>query len=74
MAWGRVQTNMVLFDVDGLGATDERFVYALKEKGILAAAIAKSRIRLVTHRGIERRHVEKALSAIENVVANIRRD
>ena len=68
----RVQTNMVLFSVDDLGVGDAPFVSALMDKGVLAAAIAKNRIRLVTHRGIEREHVEKALNAIENVVANIR--
>ena len=69
----RVQTNMVLFDMEGLGVADARFVSALKDEGVLAASTAKNRIRLVTHRGIEREHVEKALSAIENVVVNIRR-
>src|SRR3990170_518931 len=64
----RVQTNMVLFDISGLGVADERFLSSLKAKGVLAAAIAKHRIRFVVHRGIEREHVEKALNAIRSVV------
>jgi len=70
----RVQTNMALFDVGNLGVGDARFVSALKDEGVLAGAIGRNRIRLVTHRGIEREHVEKALSAIENVVLDIRVD
>src|SRR3990170_2129527 len=65
---GHVQTNMVLFDISGLGVADERFLSSLKAKGVLAAAIAKHRIRFVVHRGIEREHVEKALNAIRSVV------
>ena len=70
----RVQTNMVLFDISGLGVADERFLSLLKGKGVLAAAIAKHKIRFVAHRGIEREHVEKALNAIRSVVEGLRRN
>ena len=70
----RVQTNMVLFDISGLGVADERFLSSLKGRGVLAAAIAKHRIRFVAHRGIEREHVEKALNAIRSVVEDLRRN
>jgi threonine aldolase len=65
----RVQTNMVVIDIRSLIADDTAFTSALKEKGILAGAIGKGKIRFVTHRGIEREHVEKALNAIKQVVA-----
>jgi threonine aldolase len=63
----RVQTNMVLFDISGLGATDELFLSKLKENGVLGLANAKNKVRMVTHRGIEKEHIEKAIVAIENV-------
>jgi threonine aldolase len=69
----RVQTNMVLFDIGDLGVPDEQFLSALRKKGVLAVAMAKNRVRLVTHRGIEREHVEKALMAIESVVEGVMR-
>jgi threonine aldolase len=69
----RVQTNMVFLDKEGLGVSDADFVSALKEKGVLVAPIAKNKIRIVTHRGVERRHVDKALDTIKNVVTNIRK-
>jgi threonine aldolase len=62
-----VQTNMVLFDVSGLGVADELFLSELKENGVLALMNAKNKVRMVTHRGIEEEHVEKAITAIENV-------
>jgi threonine aldolase len=63
----RVQTNMVLFGVSGLGVADELFLSKLKENGVLALSNAKNKVRMVTHRGIEKEHIEKAIVAIENV-------
>ena len=68
----RVQTNMVLFDISGLGATDELFLSKLKENGVLALTSAKNKVRMVTHRGIEKEHIEKAITAVENVSNEIR--
>lgn len=62
-----VQTNIVCFDISGLGISDDLFILKLKKKGILALAIGKSRIRMTTHKGIEKNHVEEAISAIESV-------
>lgn len=65
----RVQTNIVCFDVSGLGMSADVFVAKLKEKGVLALPMGENKVRLVTHRGIEREHVEKAVAAIEAVVS-----
>jgi threonine aldolase len=67
-----VQTNMVMFDVDGLGVKTDVFVKKLKEHGVLAGSISKTRIRMVTHRGIEKEDIEKALAAIEETVKELR--
>jgi len=63
----RVQTNMVLFDISGLGVEDEVFLAKLKGKGVLALTSAKHKVRMVTHRGIEREHMEKAVVAVADV-------
>jgi len=68
----RVQTNMVVLDISGLGVEDALFTSKLREKGVLAGAIGKGKVRFVTHRGIEREHVERALEAIKDVVAELR--
>ena len=69
----RVQTNMVLFDISGLGVADELFLSKLKENGVLALANAKNKVRMVTHRGIEKEHIEKAVAAVENVANELAR-
>ncbi|MCD6469189.1 low-specificity L-threonine aldolase [Candidatus Bathyarchaeota archaeon] len=63
----RVQTNMVLIDVSGLGIDADTFINKLREKGVLALSHSRTTVRMVTHRGIEREHIEKALTIIEDV-------
>jgi threonine aldolase len=64
----RVQTNIVLFEIENFGVENELFLSRLKEKGVLALTSGKNKMRMVTHRGIERGHIEDALVAIENVI------
>lgn len=68
-----VQTNMVRFETDRLGVTDAQFLCSLRENGILALAQAEHKIRMVTHRGIEKEHIEKTILAVESVAAELRR-
>ena len=63
-----VQTNMVTFDLDSSIDCD-LFQLKLKQNGILALAQAKNRVRMVTHRGIERQDIEKATGAIERILS-----
>jgi threonine aldolase len=58
---------MVCFDISGLGITDASFISKLKEKGVLALTLTENKVRMVTHRGIEKEHVEKAITAIESI-------
>jgi len=67
-----VQTNMVMCDVDGLGILAKTFVEKLRARGVLVNSISKTRVRFVTHRGIEREDIEKALCIIEEVVKEIK--
>ena len=63
----RVQTNMVYFSIEGLAITADRFVSKLKENNILALALSENKIRMVTHKGIEKEHVEKSITTIETI-------
>jgi threonine aldolase len=63
----RVQTNIVCFDITDLGTSSELFVSKLKENGILALTLTENKVRMVTHRGIEEEHIEKAIAVIENI-------
>jgi len=66
-----VQTNMVRFDISDLGVPDELFVLKLKEKNVLASTMAKNSLRMVTHRGIEKVHIEKAIVAMESTAKEL---
>jgi len=63
-----VQTNIIMLDVGGLGVGAEAFVNDLRKNGVLALSLGETRVRMVTHRGIEREDVEKALTIVENLV------
>jgi threonine aldolase len=67
-----VQTNIVHFDVSGLGVASDQFIAELKGYNILALTRDKNRVRMVTHRGIEKEHIEKTLNAVESVKKKLR--
>jgi threonine aldolase len=64
-----VQTNIVNFELVNSKIDCEIFLSRLRENGVLALAQAKNKVRLVTHRGIEKEHVEIAATAIERILA-----
>lgn len=64
----RVQTNIVCYDIGDLELSAETFVMNLEENGILALPLSEKKVRMVTHRGIESEHIEKAIGVIENIV------
>jgi threonine aldolase len=63
-----VQTNIVTFDLVHSVIDCDSFLLKLKENGILALAQAKNKVRLVTHRGIEKEHVEATAATIERIL------
>ena len=69
-----VQTNIVMCDVDGLGVSAETFVERLKARGVLINSISSSRVRFVTHRGIESGDIKEALAIIEDEARKIRNE
>jgi threonine aldolase len=64
----RVQTNIVCFEVIGLDLSADLFVSKLREDCILALALGNKKVRMVTHKGIEEEHVEKAIAVIKKIV------
>ncbi|HYB75606.1 MAG TPA: beta-eliminating lyase-related protein, partial [Nitrososphaerales archaeon] len=64
---GAVQTNMVAFSVRGLEITADQFVARAKEKGVLCGTVDAFRVRMVTHRGIEKADIEKTLQRIQDM-------
>jgi threonine aldolase len=68
----QVQTNIVLCDVSGLGVSAGEWVAKMNEFGVKAAAQEAGRVRMVTHRGIEREDIEHTLSVAENLARQTR--
>lgn len=65
----RVQTNIVIFELDpATGWTSASFQAALKERGVLLS-LSGTRLRAVTHYGITRADVERALSIIQQALS-----
>ena len=68
----RVQTNIVVYDVSGLGTNGNNWIEKLREAGVKAGALEDNRIRMVTHRGIEREDIEYTLEVAEKTATKIR--
>ena len=63
-----VQTNIVVVNLTSERMTQEEVVAGLAERGVLVVPWTKGRIRLVTHYGVERRHIEQALQIMADVM------
>jgi threonine aldolase len=63
-----VQTNIVVVELTSERMTQEEVVAGLEERGVLVVPWTKGRIRLVTHYGVERSHIEQALQIIGDVI------
>jgi threonine aldolase len=63
-----VQTNIVRFDVGGLGYTTTGFVDALRPYGVrVSGGAPPSGVRMVTHRHIDDASIDEALAAIQRL-------
>jgi threonine aldolase len=62
-----VQTNIVIFDISGLGVTTAEFSNRLREKGILANGISPTHMRMVTHLDVTRADCERALAIVSEL-------
>lgn len=65
----RVQTNIVMFDVSGLGITGSAFITALSERGVKALTVKGNVVRMVTHRGVNREDILQTLEVVREVTA-----
>jgi threonine aldolase len=67
-----VQTNIVIFDVSGLGINSDQLVSALNQHGIKSKTRGKTAVRMLTHRGIEEEDIHYTLNIIKDVVKELR--
>lgn len=64
----RPETNMVFFDVRGLGLGNRAFVDRLAAAGVRMSG-AGGQIRAVTHLDVSRQDIDRALAAVEAIAA-----
>ena len=56
----RVHTNIVIFEISGLGISSAEFSRQLKSRGLLANGINATHMRMVTHMDVSRDDCERA--------------
>ncbi|HZS05109.1 MAG TPA: GntG family PLP-dependent aldolase [Blastocatellia bacterium] len=66
---GKVQTNIVIFDIAGTGLTTAQFSMALKAEGVLANGINAREMRMVTHYDVSREGIETALKVMSTMLS-----
>lgn len=67
-----VETNMVIFGLDpAIGMTPVQFVTELEVAGVRMIDLDRHRVRAVTHFGIEKEHIEKAVEATKSVLSRL---
>jgi threonine aldolase len=65
------RTNMVVFDVDGDANAARRFAKAMKERGVLISMREATSFRAVTHHGITRADVDRAVAAAAQAAGEV---
>ena len=69
-----VQTNMVYFNIEDLGVKADFFISKLMQEDILALALSDKKIRMVTHKNIEKRDVEKTIAIVETLATKLQKE
>ncbi|MGB4338488.1 MAG: GntG family PLP-dependent aldolase [Bacillota bacterium] len=67
-----VQTNIVSFDIAGLGMTASEFARAMAERGVMFSTRPPYGIRAVTHRHVTMADIHRALEAVRELAAQPR--
>jgi threonine aldolase len=65
------RTNMVVFDVDGDADASRRFAAAMKERGVLISSREATSFRAVTHNGISRADIDRAVAAAAQAAGEV---
>ncbi len=66
---GNVHTNIVVFDISGLGLRAQEFVQRLRSRGVLTSFVTNNHVRMVTHRHITQEDVPITLDAVGELIA-----
>lgn len=67
------ETNMVFFDVKELGLSAQEFAGKVLEHGVRLSSGGPTRMRAVTHLDVTRAGIDKAITAIRDVVNSVKK-
>ena len=68
---GGVRTNIVFFQVDPGLETAEAFARKMNEAGVGAYAFDPTRIRMVTHLGVDAEAIDRAIDTVRDIAAGL---
>ncbi len=66
-----VETNIVFFDVDGLGIGASDFNELLKLRGMRAGSHGRTRLRAVTHLDVSQDMIDRAIAIVRDVASTV---
>ncbi len=66
----KVQTNIVIYDIQHTGLSSSDFLAALARRKVLGVPVDERRIRMVTHVDVDRKDVEKTVHTIRGMIEN----
>ena len=64
----KVQTNIVIFGIEGSRVSSAVFLEALRARGVAALPVDAARVRMVTHLHVDRAAIENAIAAVAEVM------
>ncbi len=65
---GKVQTNIVIFDLKKSGWSAADFLQALEKRNVLAVPVDAERVRMVTHLDVDGSEIDKAAATVREVL------
>lgn len=67
----KVQTNIVIYDVQKTGLSSSDFLAELARRKVLGVPVDAEKIRMVTHLDVDRKDVEEAVETIRGMAAGL---
>jgi threonine aldolase len=63
-----VQTNIIIFHINGRPESAEEFISQLKAQGVLVSEMGISTLRAVTHLDVSREQIQRASATIKSLL------
>ena len=64
----KVQTNIVIFSLEGTGISSAEFIEELRKRNIFALPVDASRVRMIAHLDVNRDDIDAAIGAAAKIM------